>query len=223
LLTAPPWTLALKCVATRAYLQTSRKIFRKVTSWKSSNWLIFRRKATACQPDIRWRRFVEEVMHNRTLAAVLIAGSVASLAGPAHAVPLSASLSLRDASTSEVQPVQWRRWGGWGGVGFGLAAGAIFGAALAAPYYSYGYGCYGCGYPAYSYGYGYGYPSYSYAYSRPYYSYAYSSPYYSYAYSSPYDSYAYAPAYYGYSSYPYYAYAPRIRYRAAFYRPWRRW
>jgi hypothetical protein len=177
---------------------------------------------------------VEEVMHNRTLAAVLIAGSVASLAGPAHAVPLSASLSLREASTSEVQPVQWRRWGGWGGVGFGLAAGAIVGAALAAPYYSYGYGCYGCGgyYPAYSYGYGYGYPSYSYAYSRPYYSYAYSrpyysyaysSPYYSYAYSSPYDSYAYAPAYYGYSSYPYYAYAPRVRYRAAFYRPWRRW
>jgi len=205
-------------------LQTSQKIFGKVTSWKSPSWLIFWRKATACQRDIGWRRFVEEVMRNRTLAAVLIAGSVASLAGPAHAVPLSASLSLRDAPISPVQTVQWRGWG-WGGVGVGLAAGAIFGAALAAPYYRYGYGCYGCGYyPAYSYGYGYGYPYYSYAYSRPYYSYAYSSPYYSYAaYSSPYSSYAYAPAYYGYSSYPYYAYAPRVRYRAAFYRPWRRW
>src|SRR5262245_6614283 len=146
-------------------------------------------------------------MHNRTLAAALIAGSVLSLAGPAQAVPLSAALSLRGASTSEVQAVQWRRgWGGWGwgGVGFGLAAGAIVGAALAAPYYRYGYygGCYNCGYS-----YGYGYPAYSYGYSYPSY------------------SYAYAPAYYGYgySSYPYYAYAgPRVRYRAA-YRRWRDW
>jgi hypothetical protein len=151
-------------------------------------------------------KFVEEVMHNRTLAAALIAGSVSSLAGSAHAVPLSASLSLRDASTSEVQTVQWRRWGGWGGVGFGLAAGAIVGAALAAPYYGgYGYGgCYGCGYPAYAYG-GY-YPSYRYAYT-PYYSYAYAPAYYSYGYASPYYAYSY----------------PRVRYRAAFYRPLRRW
>jgi hypothetical protein len=155
---------------------------------------------------------VEDIMsvHNRTLAAALIAGSVSALTGSAHAVPLSASLSLRDASTSEVQPVQWRRGWGWGGVGFGLAAGAIVGAALAAPYYRYGYGgyggCYGCGYPAYYYG-GY-YPSYRYAYT-PYYSYAYAPADYSYGYSYSYPSYAYS--------------YPRVRYRAAFYRPWRRW
>jgi hypothetical protein len=165
-------------------------------------------------------KVVEDIMSvsNRTLAAALIAGSVSALAGPAHAVPLSASLSLRDASTSEVQPVQWRRGWGWGGVGFGLAAGAIVGAALAAPYYRYGYGgygyggCYGCGYPAYAYG-GY-YPSYRYAYT-PYYSYAY-APAYSYAYAPAYYSYGYASPYYAYASYP------RVRYRAA-YRSLRRW
>jgi hypothetical protein len=179
-----------------------------------SSWLIFRRKAAMpARPPLA--KVVEDIMNvHRTLAAALIAGSVSSLAGSAHAVPLSASLSLRDASTSEVQPVQWRRWGGWGGVGFGLAAGAIVGAALAAPYYGgygyggyggYGYGgCYGCGYPAYAYG-GY-YPSYRYAYT-PYYSYAYAPAYYSYGYASP---------YYAYASYP------RVRYRAA-YRYGRRW
>jgi hypothetical protein len=150
-------------------------------------------------------KVVEDIMIvYRTLAAALIAGSASALAGSAQAVPLSASLSLRDASTSEVQPVQWRR--GWGGIGFGLAAGALFGAALAAPYYRYGYGgygyggygCYGCGYPAYAYG-GY-YPSYRYAYT-PYYSYAYAPAYYSYGYASP---------YYAHASYP------RVRYRAAY-------
>jgi hypothetical protein len=162
-------------------------------------------------------KVVEDIMIvYRTLAAALVAGSVSALAGSAHAVPLSASLSLRDASTSEVQPVQWRR--GWGGIGFGLAAGALVGAALAAPYYRYGYGgygyggCYGCGYPAYAYG-GY-YPSYRYAYT-PYYSYAY-APAYSYAYAPAYYSYGYASPYYAYASYP------RVRYRAA-YRSLRRW
>lgn len=143
-------------------------------------------------------------MHNRILAAALVAGSVSALPGSAQAVPLGASLSLRDASTSEVQTVQWRRGWGWGGFGVGLAAGALFGAALAAPYYRYGY--YGYGYPAYAYGYGY--PAYSYGYS--------------YGYSSPYYRYAYAPAYYSYAYPSYYAY-PRVRYRAAIYRPWRRW
>jgi hypothetical protein len=108
---------------------------------------------------------VEEIMNllNRTMAAALIAGGISSLTSSAHAVPLGASLSLRDASTSQVQTVQWRRWG-WGGFGVGLAAGAIVGAALTAPYYRYGY--YGYGYPAYSYGYSY--PAYSYGYSYPY-------------------------------------------------------
>jgi hypothetical protein len=155
---------------------------------------------------------VEEIMNlpNRTLAAVLIAGGVSALAGPAQAVPLAgASLSLKDASTSDVQTVQWRgRWGGrgwgWGGVGFGLAAGALFGAALASPYR---YGYYGYGYPVYSYSYGY--PAYGYGYGYGYGNYGYGYPAY---------SYAYAPAY----SYGYYGY-PRVRYRAAFYRPWRGW
>jgi hypothetical protein len=76
-------------------------------------------------------------------------------------------------------------WGhggwGWGGFGVGLAAGALIGGALAAPYYG---GYYSYGYPAYAYGYGY--------------------PYYGYGYSS----YGYAPAYYGSYGYarPYYAY-----------------
>src|SRR5262245_20013319 len=139
---------------------------------------------------------------NKTLAAALIAGGVSSFAGSANAVPLGASLALRDAATPMVETVQWRRWGGWGGFGIGLAAGALIGGALASPYYGGYGGCYGCGYPAYAYSY----PAYSYAYAPSY-------------------SYGYAPAYYSYSyAYPsYYAY-PRYRYRAAFYRPWRyRW
>jgi hypothetical protein len=168
--------------------------------------LVFCRKPQQCQREGLLAKVVEDIMNllNRTLAAALIAGGVSSLAGSAHAVPLAASLSLRDASTSDVQTVQWRRWG-WGGSGVGLAAGAIFGAALSAPYYGYGY-------PAYSYGYGY--PAYSYGYSYPGYGYGY--PAYSYGYSYPAYSYGYAPAY----SYSYY---PRYRYRAAFYRPWRGW
>src|SRR5262245_64223222 len=69
-------------------------------------------------------------MLNKTLAAALIAGGASSFAGSADAVPLAASLSLRDASTSEVQTVQWRRGWRWGGLGVGLAAGAIAGWAV---------------------------------------------------------------------------------------------
>jgi len=78
-----------------------------------------------------------------------------------------------------------------GGFGVGLAAGALIGGALAAPYYG---GYYGYGYPAYGYGYGYGYPAYGYG------GYGYGYPAYGYS------SYGYAPAYsggYGYAS-PYY-------------------
>jgi hypothetical protein len=60
-------------------------------------------------------------------------------------------------------------WGhggwGWGGVGLGLATGALVGAALASPYYGYGYGA-----PYYDYGYDYGYPVA--AYDSGYYGYA---------------------------------------------------
>jgi hypothetical protein len=169
-------------------------------------------------------KFVEEVMSmlNRTLVAALIAGGASSFAGSADAVPLAASLSLRDASTSEVQTVQWRRGWRWGGLGVGLAAGAIAGAALAAPYR---YGYYGYGYPAYSYAYSgypyssaysYNYPTYGYSYSYGYpaYRYAYSNPGYGYAYSNPGYAYVYSNPGYGY------AYAPRLRYRAALWRSW---
>lgn len=96
-------------------------------------------------------------MFNRTLTAALIAGAVSSFTGSANAVPLGASLALRDAATPMVETVQWRRWGGRRGFGFGLAAGALVGAAIAGPYR---YGYYGYGYPA-AYGY---YPAYSYGY-----------------------------------------------------------
>ena len=134
---------------------------------------------------------------NRTLAAALIAGGVSSLAGSAGAVPLSASLALRDASPPAVETVRWRGRG-WGGIGFGLAAGAIIGGAIASRSYYGGYG-YGYGYPAY--GYGYGYPAYGYAYAPSYY--------------------GYAPAYYSYASPRYYYGYPRLRYRSAGYL--RRW
>jgi hypothetical protein len=142
----------------------------------------------------------------RTLAAAFIAGGASSLAGPTGAVPLAASLSLRDASTPAHETVRWRGWGV--GLGLGLAAGAIF--AATRPYYAYGYGGY---YPAY-YGYG-GY-------------YSSNSPAYGYNYAPGYGyGYAYAPAY----AYPYpyaypYAYGyPRLRagVYGRPYRAWRRW
>jgi pimeloyl-ACP methyl ester carboxylesterase len=64
-------------------------------------------------------------LRTASLATVLLAAAVSSLPASANA--------------------QWRGWG-WGGFGVGLAAGAIIGGALAAPYYSYGYA------PGYSYG-----------------------------------------------------------------------
>ncbi|HEY6705569.1 MAG TPA: hypothetical protein VI010_15850 [Xanthobacteraceae bacterium] len=101
----------------------------------------------------------------RALIAVLLAGAVAvSTTKPAEA-----------------------RWGwGWGwGIG-AFAIGALLGAALWRPAYSYYYPAYsyGYGYPAYgygygSYGYGYGYPSYGYGYTYPSYYYGgYYRPYY---------------------------------------------
>src|SRR6478672_2847336 len=108
----------------------------------------------------------------RTLAAALIAGGVSS---SADAVPLGASLSLRDASTSAMQTVQWRRGWGWGGLGVGLAAGVIIGGAIAASTYSYGYAPTS---PAYG-----TYPSaYSYGYAPAYYGYSYAPRYYAYGY-----------------------------------------
>jgi hypothetical protein len=58
----------------------------------------------------------------------------------------------------------WRGGYGYRGLGYGLAAGAIVGGAIARSAYYGGYGGYGYG------DYGYGYPSYSYA-ATPYYGY----------------------------------------------------
>jgi hypothetical protein len=123
----------------------------------------------------------------KMLATALIAGGVSSFAGSADAVPLGASLALRDASTPAVQTVRWRG-GGWIGLGLGLAAGAAIASSYRYNYYGYGYGY---GYPAYSYGYA---PAYSYGYA-PAYSYGY-APAYSYGYANPYYGYAYRPRVY---------------------------
>jgi hypothetical protein len=59
----------------------------------------------------------------RILSAALVVGTTASLAGPARAVPMAASLSLRDASTPAVQTIQWRHGGRGGAIGSIEAAG----------------------------------------------------------------------------------------------------
>ena len=79
------------------------------------------------------------------MAAALIAVAVPSFAGIALAAPVGGALAIKNAATSNIETVRWG-WGGrgWGwGLGGGLAAGAIIGGALAAPYY------YGGGYPYY--------------------------------------------------------------------------
>ena len=86
-----------------------------------------------------------KLLRTTALSAALMTAAVPMLTSPAHAWGLGWG---------------WRG-GGWGwGLG-GLAAGALVGAALTAPYWGYG-GGYGYGYP--SYGYGYGYPGYRYGY-----------------------------------------------------------
>ena len=102
----------------------------------------------------------------RALIALLLAGAVAvSTTKPAEA-----------------------RWGwGWGwGLG-AFAIGALIGAALWRPAYSYYYPAYG--YPAY--GYGYGYPAYGYGYASPSYYYGGYGGYYRPYYGGYYGSYGY--------------------------------
>lgn len=81
--------------------------------------------------------------------AALIAIAVPLYAGVAPAAPVSGALAIKNAATSNIENVRYYGWRGggwgWGGVGAGLAAGAIIGGVLAAPYY------YGGG-PYYAYG-----------------------------------------------------------------------
>ena len=116
-------------------------------------------------------------------AALLMIGAM-SLGVPAIAAPVT-SLSAAAkpmAQESDLVQVRFGGWGGWhgrggwhGGRGFpaGALAGALIGAAIAAPYYSGGYYTYyddDYGYPAAPFGYPaipYGYPAQYYR-CRPY-------------------------------------------------------
>jgi hypothetical protein len=125
------------------------------------------------------------------IAAALSLVGALSLAsdGPAQSAPLTglSAAARPDAQQSDAVQVRFGGWGGgwrgggWGGGwrgrgwGWGLAAGAVVGAAIASPYYYggyYPYSGYGYGYPSYGYpDYGYAaeyYPAYSYGYYRPY-------------------------------------------------------
>ena len=107
-------------------------------------------------------------------AGALLSGTIAQ-AGP---IPthLSTMKSMVDQTTTEVRWVGGWRGGGYGyrGLGYGVAAGAVVGGAIArsAYYGGYGgyYGGYSGGYPAYGYGYpaasyyGYGGGNYGYGY-----------------------------------------------------------
>ena len=75
----------------------------------------------------------------KSAATILIAASLGSLATVTSAAPMAGALAVRNAAPASVETVRWGRGWGWG-LG-GLAAGAIIGGALAAPYY-YGPGYY---------------------------------------------------------------------------------
>jgi len=98
----------------------------------------------------------------RSMTAAMLCALLAGPIATASAMPIGNGLVAKNAIPTDVESVRWRGgWGGrgWGGRGWGwgwgvpagIAAGAIIGGALAAPYY-YGYDPY---YPAY-----YGYPPY---------------------------------------------------------------
>jgi hypothetical protein len=96
--------------------------------------------------------------------AALVAVSVPTLSGTAEARGFGMHGGFGHAGFGHAGFGHVGGWGGhhggwgWGGVGLGLATGALVGAALAAPYYGYGYpyayDYYDYGYPvAYDYGY----------------------------------------------------------------------
>ena len=130
-------------------------------------------------------------MNKNLTIALTLAGAIAATGfTPATAGPIpTMTAAVAQAAPDHTVEVYWRGYGGWRGYGpglaFGLAAGAIAGAAIAAPYYGGG--------PAYYYGA----PMPSY-YSRP----VYAAPYgYAPVYAPPvYGGGYYAPygSYYGY-------------------------
>ena len=84
---------------------------------------------------------------SKTLAALVVAGSIPLLAGSVAAAPIGQSQGLKNADLSAVEQVQFRRrgyWRGgrWIGPAAGVAAGVAIGSALAPRYYD-GYYAYG--------------------------------------------------------------------------------
>ena len=83
-------------------------------------------------------------------AALLLIGTSAGALSPASAAPIGQPLAMTgSASTAPIEQVRWYGHRGWGGGAFvgGLAAGAIIGGALAAPYYYGSPYYYGPAYP----------------------------------------------------------------------------
>ena len=77
----------------------------------------------------------------RILAAtgLLVSASAAAIV-PAAAAPIGHPLAITKSAAGITEQVRWRGGGGWGPGAFvgGLAAGALIGGALAAPYGYYG-------------------------------------------------------------------------------------
>jgi hypothetical protein len=126
-----------------------------------------------------------EVSMIKTLTtASIVAGTLGlSLSAPVAAGPLpTLTAAVTQAAPDHAVDVYWRGWGP--GLGFGLAVGALAGAAIAAPYYGGRY--YYLGQPA------------PYLYARPVYAAPVVAPY---AYAPPVYG---APVYSGYAPYGYY-------------------
>lgn len=105
---------------------------------------------------------------SNSLRAFVLAGAGALLSGTiAQAGPipthLSTMKSMVDQTTTEVRWVGgWRGGYGYRGLGYGVAAGAVGGGAIARSAYYGGYGGYNGGYYGGYPAYGYGYPAASY-------------------------------------------------------------
>ena len=133
-------------------------------------------------------------MIKKLIVALTVTGTLAATTTTATAGPIpTMTAAVAQAAPDHTIDVYWRRgWGGFGwrgygpGLAFGLAAGALAGAAIAAPYYGGGPGYYyGAPMPSY-----YSRPVYAapYAYGPP----VYAPPVYGGGYYAPYGGYSYA-------------------------------